>query len=115
MSVDQPETDLAGSRVLGDVVQGFLDGKEQVVSNTDSQSYVWKLPLDVESALQAGRRQVLLRVLAHIGHQTVERVVPGRDGPHDLVDGLGELARGVRDLSEMAISFFGRFPARQFT
>ena len=60
-----------------------------------------------------GHRQVLLRELADVIHEAVERVLPRIDRPDDFVDRLRQLARGVGDLDEVGLHFVGRLPSRE--
>ena len=88
-----------------DVVQGFFHGEEKVVALCGGQGRVGQGGGNVEPAGNPRSEEVVLRVVAEEGHESLKRVVRGIYGPDHFVHLPREALREVEDLIEMLRGF----------
>src|SRR5205823_13153447 len=93
-----PEPDLGGGGVFGNIVQGFLDCEEKVVARVRGERARGHVGREVQPTANACRAKVILGVFAQVGDQARERVMFWVYSPHDFVHGSKDYARRGQDL-----------------
>ena len=79
-----PEPDLLGGGVFGDIVEGFLESEENAVPQPGIERMIGKILGDLEPARDAGQIQKTLRKKRVVAGQRSHRVILRIDGPDDF-------------------------------
>ena len=93
------------------IVQRFFEGKEDIVPYLRRQCQRRQIQRRIQAATNSSRRQKMLREPAEIGHQAIQSVVLGVDGPNDFIHRPREFAR--RAVNPVHVRS-GPVPALQF-
>ncbi len=96
----QRDAHLVAGGVPDGVVERLFEGEEEIVAGLGRERPGGHLDRQVEPAAHIGRDEEVVRVLAHVVDQAVERVVLGIDGPDDLIERTRQIAGGIIDARE---------------
>ena len=98
-----------GGGMFEHVMQRLFECQEQIVAHLRRKRPRRELHGHVEPATNARDTQKILRELAQIGYQTVERVVLRIDRPDDFIHGPRQLAGRVVNLVQIVRRLMGIF------
>ena len=108
----QSNPGLGRLRVFDDVVDGFLEGEEDVVADFRRNRDRGQLRRQIGAVTQSGQREIFLRVFAGVIDQAVQRVVGGIDRPDNFIQRTGRFARGLGNLLRVRFDFRRAYPCR---
>src|SRR5688500_2483970 len=93
--------------MFGDVVDGFFDGEENVVTDLSAEMQRRKMRRNVEAATDARDAEMFLGEFDSVGQEIFEGVVLRVNRPNDFIHGASEFARGAGNLADVRLGLRG--------
>ncbi len=93
--------------VADHVGDGLFGGEKHIVPHLRRDGCRGKLGRHVEPVAQPRHREILLRILAHVGDQSVQSIVGRVNGPDDLIKGASGVEGSLGNLPGMSFDFLG--------
>src|SRR5436190_11128701 len=93
--------------MFDNVVHGFLGSQKHIVPEFGRNGLIGQMGGDFEAITQAGNGQIFLRIFTDVVYQTVEGVIGRIYGPDDLIESMGGVTGGLRNLTRMGLDLDG--------